>query len=113
MIVAATISTPKVDWLALSPVLALLVASCLCLLSSVLVPRAAVRGVVGLYAIAGFVASGVLAGALYERSPEAKLLIAESMTRDRIAALTQIILAVVGVAATLVALNDRRRSNVG
>ncbi|MBM3678311.1 MAG: NADH-quinone oxidoreductase subunit N, partial [Actinobacteria bacterium] len=47
------------------------------------------------------------------RSPEAKLLIAESMTRDRIAALTQIILAVVGVAATLVALNDRRSSNVG
>ena len=39
MIVAASITTPKVDWLALSPALALLAAAAICLLGAVLVPR--------------------------------------------------------------------------
>ena len=39
-------------------------------------------------AVAGFVAAGVLAAVLFDRSPEQQLLIAESMTRDRLAALT-------------------------
>jgi hypothetical protein len=39
VILAASIATPKVDWLALSPALALLAASAICLLGAVLVPR--------------------------------------------------------------------------
>ena len=42
---------------------------------------------------AGFVVAGVLAAVLFDRSPEQQLLIAESMTRDRLAALTQILVA--------------------
>ena len=43
MIVAASIATPQVDWLALSPALALLAAAAVCLLGAVLVPSAARR----------------------------------------------------------------------
>ena len=43
MIVAASIATPKVDWLALSPALALLAAAAICLLGAVLMPATARR----------------------------------------------------------------------
>jgi NADH-quinone oxidoreductase subunit N len=111
--IGATIPTPHVDWLALSPVIALLGASALCLLSAVFVPARSQRGVAALLAISGFGVSGGLAVALYDRSPVQALLISESMTRDRIAALMQIVLAVVGIAASLVSVDDRRRGNSG
>ncbi len=113
MIVAATIATPKVDWLALSPPLALLAASAVCLLGAVLVPSVARRVFSAMVAGAGFATAGVLAAVLFDRSPEQKLLLAESLTRDRLAALAQITLAGVGVLAVLVSFGDRRRSHVG
>ncbi len=112
MIVAA-IATPKVDWLALSPVLALLVAASICLLGSVLVPEAGRRLFSVAIAGGGFVVSGALAIAVFDHSPEQQLLIAESMTRDRLAALTQVLVAGFGVAAVLVSWGDRRRDHVG
>ena len=108
MIVAASIATPSVDWLALSPALALLGAAAVCLLGAVLVPSAARRAFSLAFAGGGFVVAGVLAAVVFHRSPEQQLLIAESMTRDRLAALTQIIVACAGLAAVLVSFGDRR-----
>ena len=44
VILAASIATPKVDWLALSPALALLAAAAVCLLGAVLVPAGGTAG---------------------------------------------------------------------
>jgi NADH-quinone oxidoreductase subunit N len=113
VILAASIATPRVDWLALSPALALLAASAICLLGAVLVPTAARRTFSVVVAGAGFMVAGVLAAVVFDRSPEQQLMIAESMSRDRLAALTQILVAGFGLAAVLVAWGDRRRDHVG
>ncbi len=107
------IDTPKVDWLALSPVLAVLAAAGIALLGAVIVPAGARRGFSALVTFAGFVTAAALAAVVYDRSPEAQTLIAESMSRDRLAALTQIVLAVIGAAVVFVSLGDRRRDHVG
>ncbi|RDI74170.1 proton-translocating NADH-quinone oxidoreductase, chain N [Gaiella occulta] len=113
MTVGAAIATPKVDWLALSPSLALLAAATVCLLGAVLVPAAARRAFSATFAGAGFGVAAVLAAVVFDRSPEQELLIAESMTRDRIAALAQIVLAGAGLLSVLVSWGDRRRDHVG
>ena len=53
------IDTPNVDWLALSPTLALLAVSALTLLGGVFYPRHAVRSFVVFVSVAGFAASAV------------------------------------------------------
>jgi NADH-quinone oxidoreductase subunit N len=113
VILANSIATPHVDWLALSPALALLAASAICLLGAVLVPAPARRTFSVVVAGAAFVAAGVLAAVVFDRSPEQQLMIAESMSRDRLAALTQILVAGFGLAAVLAAWGDRRRDHVG
>lgn len=113
MMVGAAIATPKVDWLALSPSLALLAAATVCLLGAVLVPAAARRAFSATFAGAGFGVAAVLAAVVFDRSPEQTLLIAESMTRDRLAALAQIVLAGAGLLSVLVSWGDRRRDHVG
>ena len=80
------IDTPKVDWLALSPTLALLAVSALTLLGGVFYPRHAVRAFVVFVSVAGFAASAVLSAVVFDRSEEGTSLIAESMTRDRFGA---------------------------
>ena len=113
MILGASIETPSVDWLALSPTLALLAAAAVCLLGAVLVPSRGQRAFSVVIAGAGFVVAGVLAAIVFDRSPEETLLIAESMTRDRLAALAQILIAGFGVLAVLISWGDRRRDHVG
>jgi NADH-quinone oxidoreductase subunit N len=112
-VIGATIPAPDVDWLALSPSLALLVASGLCLLGAVLFPGDSRRLFSVVVALTGFVAAGVLAGGVYEDSPDGASLLADSMTRDRLGALAQVILAGVGVLVVLVSHGDRRRDHVG
>jgi NADH-quinone oxidoreductase subunit N len=107
------IETPSVDWFALSPVLALLGASAVCLLAAVLVPRLLRRTVTAVVAGAGFVTAAVLAALVFDRSAEAQVQIAESMTRDRLAALAQIVLAAAGALAVLVSWSGRRGPHVG
>ena len=107
------IDTPTVDWLSLSPSLTLLGASGLCLLAAVLSPRIARRTVSAVVAGAGFVTAGVLAAFVFDRSPDAQQLIAESLTRDRLAALAQITLAGAGALAVLVSWDGGRRAHVG
>jgi NADH-quinone oxidoreductase subunit N len=110
---SSVIDTPSVDWLALAPALALLAASGVCLLGAVLVPSFVRRAFSAVVCGAGFVTAGVLAGVAFDRSPEAQAQIAESMTRDRLAFLAQIVLCGAGAVAVLVAWGDNRRAHVG
>jgi NADH-quinone oxidoreductase subunit N len=102
--------TPKVDWFALSPSLALLAASGLALLGAVFVPVVARKAFAAFAAAAGFVAAGVFAGLLYSESPEATLEIAGAVSRDRFAALAQIIIAGAGLVAVGISFGQRTRA---
>jgi NADH-quinone oxidoreductase subunit N len=113
VIVAATIPTPKVDWLALSPTLVVLAAAFVALLAAVLTPPALRRAYAGGATLLGFAAAAGLAAYVYATSADGTLVIAESMTRDRLAALTQVLLACIGVAAVLVSWYDGRKDHVG
>ena len=103
------IETPNVDWLALSPTLALLGASGVALLSAVLVPAWMRKGVAAGTALLGFVLAAVLAGFVFDQSPTPQPLLAESMVRDQLAALAQVILAVTGAVVVLASWAKRRR----
>jgi NADH-quinone oxidoreductase subunit N len=107
------ISTPQVDWLALSPALALLAGSGVALLGSVLVPRWLSRGFGAFFAFAGFVAGAIFAGFVFDRSGEPTELLAESMTRDRFGALASILIAGAGALSVLVSWGEARRDNGG
>jgi NADH-quinone oxidoreductase subunit N len=107
------IETPHVDWFALSPTLALLGAAAVALMSAVLLPPWMRRAVSATTVFVGFVLAAVLAGYVFDRSPSPESLIDESMTRDRLAALTQVILAVTGAVVVLVAWAERRRASHG
>jgi NADH-quinone oxidoreductase subunit N len=101
---------PTVDWLALSPSLALLAAAAVALLAAVLVPAAARKFVAALTAALGFVAAGVLAGLLYSESPQATLEVADAIVRDRFGALAQIIIAGAGLVAVGISYGQRTRA---
>ncbi len=107
------IPTPKVDWLALAPTLALLGASGVALLGSVLVPWWMRRVFSAFVGFAGFVTAGVLAAIVFDRSAEGRSLIAESFTRDRLGALAALIVCGAGALTVLVAWGERRRDHVG
>jgi NADH-quinone oxidoreductase subunit N len=110
--VIATIQTPHVDWLALSPSLALLAASGLCLLVAVFLPDWLRRSFAATIAFAGFAVAAGFAIAVFNRTLDPTLLIADSMTRDRLAALAQLILAVTGAAVVFVSWSETRRTGV-
>jgi NADH-quinone oxidoreductase subunit N len=103
------IDTPSVDWLALSPTLALLGASGVALLSAVLVPEWMRRGVGAGVAFLGFTLAAVLAGVVFGETPSPEVLLSESMVRDRLAALAQVLLGVTGAVVVLVSWSERRR----
>jgi NADH-quinone oxidoreductase subunit N len=103
------IHKPHVDWFALAPSLSLLAASGLLLMIAVLVPRGPRRAVSAFTAFAGFVAAGVWAGFLDDRSPHAQALVHDAMFRDRWAALAQVILAGSGAVAVLISYRERMR----
>jgi NADH-quinone oxidoreductase subunit N len=107
------IDTPKVDWLALSPTLALLGVAGVTLLGAVIVPRAAVRWFSVVVSVAGFATSAVLSAVVFDRSSEGTSLIAESMTRDRFGAAAALVIAVTGVGVVLLSAGDGRRDHVG
>jgi hypothetical protein len=96
------IPTPNIDWLALSPTLAMLAASGVALLGSVLVPRWMRRAFAAFIAFAGFVTAGVLAAVVFDQSVQGRSLIAESFTRDRLGALAAILVAGAGALTVLV-----------
>jgi NADH-quinone oxidoreductase subunit N len=105
------IDTPSVDWLALSPTLALLGASGVALLAAVLTPSWMRHGVAAGVALLGFVLAAVLAGVVFSETPSPETLLAESMVRDQLAALAQAILAVTGAVVVLASWTERRRES--
>jgi NADH-quinone oxidoreductase subunit N len=107
------IPTPTVDWLALSPSLALLGASGVALLGSVLGPVWLRRPFTAFVTFAGFVTAGVFAAVVFDRSAEGRTLIAESFTRDRLGALAAIIVAGAGALTVLVSWGENRRDHAG
>jgi NADH-quinone oxidoreductase subunit N len=107
------IDTPNVDWLALAPTLALLGASGVALLAAVIVPGWMRRTVSAVAAFVGFVVAAVFAGIVFDRSPTPEALLEESMIRDQLAGLAQLILAVTGAVVVFVAWSERRRDNHG
>lgn len=109
----AAIATPKVDWLALSPALAPLAGAAFALLASVLVPARARRGVAALATIAGLGTAVGLGIAVYQRTDGPITLIAESMSRDKLGAAVQILLAAITIVVVLMSLGDERRDHVG
>ena len=66
------IPTPTIDWLALSPTLALLAAAGIALLGSVLVPSWMRRAFAAFIVFAGFVTAGVLAAIVFDESAEGR-----------------------------------------
>ena len=104
------IDTPSVDWFALSPTLALLGASGVALMATVLVPGWMQKGTTAAVAFVGFVVAAVLAGVVFAETETAESLIAESMVRDRFAALAQVILSITGAVVILVSWAERRRT---
>jgi NADH-quinone oxidoreductase subunit N len=90
-------TTPSVDWFAISPSLALLGGGAVALLVAVLVPRW-LRAPLAAFATAcGFAGAFVAAALLYWKTPEAQTLLADSMVRDRFGCVAQMIVAGAGL----------------
>jgi NADH-quinone oxidoreductase subunit N len=107
------IETPSADWFALSPTIALLAAAGVALMAAVLLPAWLRKAASATVVFAGFVVAAVLAGYVFDRSPAPEALLDESMTRDRLAALAQVILAATGAVVVLVSWAERRRAGHG
>ena len=107
------IDTPSVDWLALAPTLALLGASGFALLATVFVPDWMRRTVGAVAAFVGFVVAAVFAGILFAETPTPEVLLEETMIRDQLGALAQLILAVTGAVVVFVSWSERRRDHQG
>ena len=107
------IDTPTVDWLALSPSVALLGASGAALLAAVVAPPWMRKGAAAAIALAGFVAAAVLAGVVFDETPAPEVLLEGSMARDQLAALAQVILAITGAVVVLASWAERRRDHHG
>jgi NADH-quinone oxidoreductase subunit N len=104
------IDTPTVDWLALSPTIALLAAAGIALLSALLADWMR-KSVAGAAALLGFVIAAVLAGVVFGESSTPEVLLEGTMVRDQLAALAQVILGVTGAVVVLAAWSERRREN--
>jgi NADH-quinone oxidoreductase subunit N len=97
--VIAALNTPAVDWFALSPELVLLGASGIALLAAVLAPARLRRALAALVCAAGFAGAFVAAALVYGYSTEPTGAVAEAISRDRFAALAQMIVAGAGFLA--------------
>ncbi len=104
------IDTPNVDWLALSPSVALLAAAGIALLS-VLLPEWMQKPLAATAAFAGFVVAAGCAVVVFDKTPSPEVLLDGSMVRDQLAAMAQVILGVTGAAVVLASWGERRRTN--
>ncbi|MCS7008237.1 MAG: hypothetical protein NZL88_11850, partial [Gaiellaceae bacterium] len=107
------IDAPKVDWLALGPSLALLGASGIALLASVLVPEWMRKAVAAGVAFVGFVLASVLGAAVFVEATVPETAVAGSMVGDRLAAFGQVVLGMAGAGVVLLAWAEPRRRNQG
>ena len=105
------IDSPSVDWLALSPTLALLGASVIALLAAVLLPPWLRKTIAAVAVFAGFVVAAVFAGILFDETPQPETLLSESMIRDQLGAVAQLILAITGAVIVFASWGEKRRDN--
>ena len=101
------ISKPHVDWLALSPTLALIGAAGLLLLVAVSVPRRPRRGVAAAIAFGAFLGAFALAVVVAAKTPNGAPIVADSIFRDRYAAFGQLLIAGCGAVAVLVSYGEQ------
>ncbi len=101
------IHRPPIDWFALSPVLALVGASFVALLSAVLVPHGVRRATAAGASAAGYVGAIVASVWLYVDSPNAQTVIAGAYNRDRWAALAAVVICGTGVVAVATSWRER------
>jgi NADH-quinone oxidoreductase subunit N len=104
------IDTPSVDWLALSPSVALLAAAGVALLS-VLLPEWMRKTVAATVAFAGFAVAAGCAVVVFDHTPSPEVLLDGSMVRDQLAAMAQVVLGVTGAAVVFASWGERRRTN--
>jgi NADH-quinone oxidoreductase subunit N len=104
------IDTPTVDWLALSPTIALLAAAGVALLSALL-PDWMRKSVSGTATLLGFVIAAVCAGVVFDDSSTPEVLLEGTMVRDQLVALAQLVLGVTGAVVVLASWRERRREN--
>ena len=96
------ITTPHIDWFAISTVLVLLAASGIALLGAVLVPRAQRRTFAATVAALGSVGGILTSVWLYVDSAAGHRVIADAFYRDRWTALAQVILCATALGTVLV-----------
>ena len=104
------IDTPTVDWLALSPAIALLVGAGIALLSALL-PKWTRKTMAAAASFAAFVIAAALAGYVFTQSATPEVLLDGSMVRDQLAAMAQVILGVTGAVVVFASWGERRREN--
>jgi NADH-quinone oxidoreductase subunit N len=103
------IETPSVDWFALSPELAMLAAAGVALLGAVLLPRHWIRPVAASVCALGFAGGFVAAALLFWKTGTPSLEVADAISRDRLAAFAQMIVAGSGLLAVGISYSSRRR----
>ena len=101
-------TTPQIDWFALSPVLALLTSGSVALLGAVLVPGRVRRAFPFAVTVLGFAAALGLAVAVFAESEQAEGIVSNAMRRDRWYALAACIVGGAGLLSTLVSWGERR-----
>ncbi|MFL6021606.1 MAG: NADH-quinone oxidoreductase subunit N [Gaiellaceae bacterium] len=101
------IDRPHVDWFALAPVTALLLAMALALLSAVLVPREWRRRVAATLCALGYAVAFGFAVALYVRSAHGHGVVADAFHRDRLAAFATLLVAGSGLLAIGISYRER------
>ena len=106
---SAAIATPHVDWLALSPSLALLGAAGLLLMAAVFTPRRPRRAISATLAAGGYGAAFALAVVVAARSPHGSAIIHDSIFRDRYAGLAQVLIAGCGFITVPISYGERWR----
>jgi NADH-quinone oxidoreductase subunit N len=109
--VTAALETPSVDWFALSPELTLLAAAAIAMLAAVFVPPPLRRPVAAITCAAGFLGAFVAAALVYGWSADPEGIVAAAASRDRLAALAQMIVAGAGLLAVGISYDARIRAD--
>jgi NADH-quinone oxidoreductase subunit N len=100
---------PHVDWFAISPSLSMIGAAGILMLVAVFWPRRSRRLASALVCGVGFITAFVLAALLFDRSRNGAAIVADSIFRDRWAAMAQILVAGCGLIAVLIAYSEPMR----
>jgi len=100
--------TPDIDWAALAPVLVLMGTSAFVLLVGVFLPRGARRGFSATFTALGLLCAAIAAGILFAQDETASLTLRESIWRDRLAEMAQILVCGAGLLAVGVSYWERR-----